>query len=183
MKSSFIKTYPKSKTIPSLKAANRLPKSVLIQIQTDFSPKTDELLQSCTSDRHFLIGFLWKNKAFDWPRNCCLWPGLCSVQSRSSSSVTTVSWAVHRLSSSAVGSTINMELHRQWPELQKLHLTTGNWGFPPPLTRQRCWKRWRQGVCEYAALASSPGSPLVCSSPSWWRPQGVVLREIGNWDK
>ena len=53
------------------------------------------------------------SKATRWGKNhyrLCVWPGLCTVQSRSSSSVTTVSWAVFRLSSSAVGSTISMEL-------------------------------------------------------------------------
>lgn len=42
-----------------------------------------------------------------------VWPGLCREQSRSSSSVTTLSRAVDRLSSSAVGSTIRMELQQE----------------------------------------------------------------------
>lgn len=41
------------------------------------------------------------------------WPGLCTAQRRSPSSVTTVSWAVDRLSSSEEGSTISIELHRE----------------------------------------------------------------------
>lgn len=49
----------------------------------------------------------------------CVWPGLCTVQSLSSSSVTTVSWAVFRLSSSAVGSTISMELRGEHVRVTK----------------------------------------------------------------
>lgn len=72
---------------------------------------------------------LWRNKSDRFPAHHnvdlllyyqflattvdLLWPGLCTAHSRSPSSVTTVSWAVDRLSSSAEGSTSNTELQEQ----------------------------------------------------------------------
>lgn len=55
-----------------------------------------------------------------------LWPGLCTAHSRSPSSVTTVSRAVDRLSSSAEGSTISMELQGESMTIIK-HWT---WFYP-----------------------------------------------------
>lgn len=96
------------------------------------------------------------------------------MQSRSSSSVTTVRRVVDRLSSSAVGSTIRMELHRE-----RAGVTQNTRFFiqtdEHQLTRQKCQKRWRLDVCEYAARVSSLNPPPANSSLSRWWPVGVLL--------
>lgn len=115
----------------------------------------------------------------------CFWPGLCTEHSRPSSSVTTVSWAVDRHSSSAVGSTISMELRGEDYKRFKLHLWTQNTVFflscldkqRDSLTHQRHKRMHRLDVCEFAARVSFLNSPLVHSFPCWWWPLVVVLCE------
>lgn len=119
----------------------------------------------------------------------CFWPGLCTAQSRPSSSVTTVSWAVDRLSSSAVGSTISIELHIEHTRITKDHtnkhrkqifLSWMDKRENHSLTCQRHRKRHRLDACEYAVHASFLNSRLVYPSLCWWWPLGVELWGAGQ---
>lgn len=91
--------------------------------------KFSKALQCTSQLLNFCCGIKTEMKLLA-PTADLLWPGLCTAHSRSPSSVTTVSRAVDRLSSSAEGSTISIELQGQSITIRK-HWTRFSRGQSP----------------------------------------------------